>query len=625
MCGSVGVLDFKGLRTGSAMCARNPRCAPLPFSESFQPKPHLAGSAAMNRDDSFRVRPGRIRSRAGQRARPFIFQALAATQRAGSHISRKGRIIAARRSTFGRGRSASIRANRLITGRSRGAVVKARVVRQFRGSTPLAAHLKYLCREGVTRDGEKATMFGPDTGEADHDVFADGCKDDRHHFRFIVSPDDAHELGDLRSFARDLMVDMERDLGTKLDWIGVDHWNTEHPHVHILVRGVADDGENLVISRDYIRQGMRDRASDILTQTLGLRTDRDIRRTIEQQVDTERWTQLDRQLARDTDRHGIIDLAPHPDSQPDTFLTLKVGRLRRLESLGLANEIRPGQWTMTEEAETTLRALGERGDIIKRMHRSLARQGIDKTAADYVLAAEQIDKPVIGRLLERGLDDELRGSAYAIVDGVDGRVHHVRFGDIDAAGDSAPGSIVALRSYKDVTGRSRVALAIRSDFPIEEQIHARGATWLDHQLVARQPVEVGEGGFGRQVKLALQDRSDHLVEQGFAQREGQRVVLVRNLIDTLHSREVDALGAQLAAEVGLSFTKVATGGHVSGIYRRRFSLASGRFAMIDDGLGFKLVPWTPSLDKQIGSHIDGVARASGGVDWSFGRKRGLGL
>lgn len=580
----------------------------------------------MNRDDTFRVRPGRIRSRTSQRARPFILQALAATHRAGGHISRKGRIISSGRSTFGRGRAASLRANRLITGRSRGAVVKARVVRQFKGSTRLAAHLKYLRREGVTRDGEKAIMFGPDADQTGHEAFAERCKDDRHHFRFIVSPNDAHELGDLKSFTRDLMVDMERDLGTKLDWIGVDHWNTEHPHVHILVRGVADDGENLVISRDYIRQGMRDRAGDILTQTLGPRTDHDISRNIERQIDTERWTQLDRQLVRDADRHGIIDLAPHPDRHPDEFLTQKVGRLRRLEGLGLASEVGPGQWIMAAEAESTLRALGERGDIIKRMHRSLAGYGIDSAAAGYVLAAEEIDTPIIGRLVERGLDDELRGSAYAILEGVDGRAHHIRFQDIDATGDSAPGSIVELRRYEDAKGRGRVALAVRSDPSIEEQIHAHGATWLDRQLIAREPVEVGEGGFGREVKQALRDRADHLVKQGLARREGQRVIFARNLIDTLRDREVNALGARLADQTRLPFAKASEGDQIAGIYRQRFSLASGRFAMIDDGLGFQLVPWSPSVEKQLGSHVAGVVRANGGgVDWSLGRRRGIGL
>ncbi|RVC21718.1 DUF3363 domain-containing protein, partial [Mesorhizobium sp. M7A.F.Ca.AU.002.02.1.1] len=512
-----------------------------------------------------------------------------------------------------------------INGRSRGAVVKARVVRQFRGSTPLAAHLKYLGREGVARDGEKAKMFGPDEDGADHDAFSERCKDDRHHFRFIVSPDDAQELGDLKSFARGLMVDMERDLGTNLDWIGIDHWNTEHPHVHILVRGVADDGENLVISRDYIRQGMRDRASDILTQTLGPRTDNDIRRTVERQIDTERWTQLDRQLVRDADRLGIIDLAPLRSHEPDEFLTLKIGRLRKLEGLGLASEIRPGQWTIAEEAETTLHALGERGDIIKRMHRSLSGRGAERRAADYVLATEQTANPVIGRLLERGLDNELRGSAYAVVDGVDGRVHHIRFQDLDATGDSAPGSIVELRRYEDAKGRGRVALAIRSDFSIEEQISAGGATWLDRQLVASKPAEIGEGGFGQEVKQALQVRTDHLVKEGLARHEGQRVIFAHNLIDTLRDREVNALSARLAAETGLPFAKASEGDEVAGIYRQRFSLVSGRFAMIDDGLGFGLVPWSPSVERQLGKHVSGLIGAGGGVDWTFGKKRALGL
>jgi type IV secretory pathway VirD2 relaxase len=579
----------------------------------------------MAKDDDFRIRPGRIRSRSAERARPFVLQALASAQRAGGRITRQGRIVSPRASTFGRGRSASIRANRLITSRSRSAMVKARVVRQQKWATPLSAHLRYLRRDGVTKDGAKARMFGAETDEADHDAFADRCKDDRHHFRFIVSPDDAVELGDLRSFARELMSDMERDLGTKLDWIGIDHWNTEHPHVHIIVRGVAEDGENLVISRDYIRQGMRDRASDVLTQTLGPRTDLDIRRSIERQLENERWTQLDRQLQKDADRHGIIDVAPAPDKQPDEYLTLKVGRLRKLESLGLATAIGPGQWIMAEEAEPTLRALGERGDIIKRLHRSLTEHGLDREAASYVLSAEEINAPIVGRLLERGLHDELYGSAYAIVDGVDGRTHHIRFHDLEATGDSPAGSIVELRRYEDRNGRERVALAVRSDFSLTEQIHANGATWLDRQLIARQPADLGEGGFGRAVKEALDARTEHLIKEGHAHRAGQRIIFARNLLATLREREVDALGQRQATKTGLPFVKATEGDSVSGIYSRRFSLASGRFAMIDDGLGFQLVPWSPSIEKHLDRHVSGFARADGGVEWSLGRKRGLGL
>jgi len=96
-----------------------------------------------------------------------------------------------------------------------------------------------------------ARLFGKDSDDIRASDFADRCDDDRHHFRFIVSPEDAPEMSDLRAFARDLMGQMESDLGTKLDWVAVDHWNTAHPHLHVIVRGVAEDGSDLVIARDY--------------------------------------------------------------------------------------------------------------------------------------------------------------------------------------------------------------------------------------------------------------------------------------------------------------------------------------------------------------------------------------
>ena len=579
----------------------------------------------MTGDSDFRVRPGRIRSSGKQSARPFIAQALAAAQKAGAGISRSGRIVFGNRSRFGKGQRASIQANRLINARSRGAVVKARVVRQTARSALLATHLNYLRREGVTRDGEKARLFGPGSEDVDGRSFAERCEDDRHHFRFIVSPDDAAEMTDLKSFTRDLVGQMEKDLDTRLDWVGVDHWNTEHPHIHLIVRGVRDDGDNLVIARDYIKEGMRDRARDFITQDLGPRSDLDIRRNLDRQVEAERWTQLDRQLLRDGRETGVIDIAPDRQVTPDEYRVLKAGRLRKLESLGLADQVGPGQWVIADEAEATLRELGERGDIIKRMHRALNERGIERGSASYVLAAESLDTPIVGRLVTRGLDDELKGTAYAVVDGVDGRSHHIKLRDIDAAGDSAAGSIVELRKFEDAGGERRVALAVRSDLDIDQQITATGATWLDRQNIAREPVALSNGGFGSDVRRAMQARADHLVEQGFGERQGQRVTFSRNLIETLRGRELDALGGKLAAETGQPFVRPGNGEYVAGSYSQRFTLASGRFAMIDSGLGFQLVPWTPSLEKQLGRHVSGIARDDGGIDWSFGRKRGLGL
>lgn len=589
----------------------------------------------MSRDDDFRVRPGRIRTSKAQRARPFVAQALAAAQKAGGHVSRTGKITSGkgRGPNFARGRVASVRANRLITNRTHFCTVKARIVRNKGDRSPLARHLSYLRREGVTRAAnevsngekyEKARMFGPETDNADAKEFADQCKDDRHHFRFIVSPEDAADMEDLKRFTRELMAQAEKDLGTKLEWVGVDHWNTDNPHVHVIVRGRTDDGQDLVIDRDYIKSGLRDRAQDLVTLELGPRTELDIRRSLERQIEADRWTQLDRQLLRDTNEHGIIDVAPSPDKQADDYSIQKVGRLRHLEHLGLAESVGPGQWIISGEAEATLRELGLRGDIIKRMHRALTERGIERGAADYVLSGEAHGEPVIGRLVERGLDDELRGTAFAVVDGVDGHTHHIRLPDIEAAGDSAPGSIVELRSFEDSRGERRVALAVRSDLSLEAQTTADGATWLDRQLVARDAVDLG-GGFGLEVQQAMEARAEHLIEERLARREGERVIFARNLLGTLRQRELDALGERLSHEMNMPFRGAAAGEYVAGTYSRRFTLASGRFAMVDDSLGFSLVPWTPSVEKHIGQHISGVARADGGVDWSFGRKRGLGL
>src|SRR5690606_30885444 len=142
-------------------------------------------------------------------------------------------------------------------------------------------------------------------------------------------PEDAPQMGDLKGFTRELMARMETDLGTRLDWRAVEHWNTDNPHVHIIVRGVGEDGQNLVISRDYIGEGMRAVAREIVTRELGLRTDLDIRQSLERQVEAERWTEIDRDLSRTMQRDGMIDMAPEPGVRPDGDHVLRMGRLRK--------------------------------------------------------------------------------------------------------------------------------------------------------------------------------------------------------------------------------------------------------------------------------------------------------
>ena len=580
------------------------------------------------RDDDLHVRPGRIHhgNRSAKRPQTFVGEVMRAAKKAG-HVGKSFRSSQGRsRSRFGRGRRAAVSIR--LRSNARRVVMKARVVRHQGArsrSAPLPKHIAYLKREGVTRDGENARMFDAASDTADERAFAERCEDDRHHFRFIISPEDAAKIGDLKTFTRELMRDVEKDLDTKLDWVAVDHWNTDNPHVHVLLRGRADDGQDLVLSREYISRGFRDRAAERVTLELGPRSDQEIRTGLKREVESERWTSLDRAL-RDIadDCGGVADLRPEPDAEDPELRRLLLGRAAKLERLALADPVGPARWTLKPGLEQTLRQLGIRGDIIKTMHQAMSAGGHEPDVSTFALHGEEPSDPVLGKLVKRGLDDELKGSAYAIVAGIDGRTHHLRFNDIELTGDASAGAIVEARAYDDANGRRRLSLATRSDLSIETQVTASGATWLDRQLLAKEPPLSG-GGFGAEVRDAMEARIDHLAEEGLARRQGQRAVFARDLLATLRQRELEDAAAKLSAEAGLAYQPTIEGEHVSGVYRQRVTLASGRFVMIDDGLSFQLVPWRPALEKELGREVRGVMAPGGNVEWSLGRKRGLGL
>jgi type IV secretory pathway VirD2 relaxase len=581
---------------------------------------------AMSGDDSdLTIRPGRIRdggAASGRKSQKLAAQVRRAAARAGLARRRPG---SGKGGTgrHGRGRSAALQA-RFARDRRR-VVIKARVVRhhgtRYRAA-PLARHVAYLERDGVTKDGQDACLFDRQRDVADGDAFAERCEDDRHHFRFIVSPEDATDMRDLRAFTRELMDDMARDLGTELDWVAVDHWNTDNPHIHVLVRGRASDGTDLVIDRDYIREGMRARAEALVTLELGPRNEQEIGAALEREIDADRWTSLDRRLQRMADdADGIVDLRPGGEGGDPHQRNLLLGRATKLERLGLAERIAPATWSLSADLEPTLRDLSIRTDIIKTMHRAMGEpdRGADPTS--FVLQGDAPGDPIIGRLVERGLHDELAGTAYAVIDGADGHAHHVRFRDLELTGDAAPGAIVEVRSWTDPKGGVRLSLAVRSDLTLDQQVAAPGATWLDRQLVGSEPVATGSG-FGEDIRAAMKRRAEHLADEGLARRVGDRIVPDRGLLESLKNRDVAAAATRVEAVTGLPHQPSAPGEHVSGVYRERVTLASGRFAMIDDGLGFQLVPWRPSLDAHLGQHITGTMGRSGAVDWSLGR--GLG-
>lgn len=259
-------------------------------------------------------------------------------------------------------------------------------------------------------------------------------------------------------------------------------------------------------------------------------------------------------------------------------------------------------------------------------------RGEGRGIADFVPDSARSGPPVIGRLIDKGLHDELTGEAYAVIDGTDGRAHHIRLRGVEAFDNAPPiGGIVEVRRFGGAEeARPTLVLANRSDLDLGKQVTAPGATWLDHRLVEREPMPLSMGGFGREVREAMDARAEHLADEGLARREGQRIVLQRNLLATLRRRELDAVGAELSAETGLPHVKAEAGDYVAGTCRRQLKLISGCFAMIeglgaDGGLGFQLVPWLREIDDKLGQHLSGTAKSGGGIEWSLGRKRDLGL
>ena len=643
-------------------------------------------------DDRLRIRPGTPK----QRGDAFINKVLRQTNKAGAKLGKPiGKVGQRPGSRLGRGHVAARFAGASLTPNARRVTIKARLLHLAKaGPRSTAAHLRYIEREGVDRQGGPGHAYGPTTDTADTTAFEARGREDRHQFRFIVSPEDAEQLDDLRTYTRHLMARIEADLGTRLDWVAVDHWNTDNPHTHVVLRGKDDTGKDLVISRDYISVGMRHRAAELATEWLGPSTELEIQRAMQREVDQERWTGLDRTLQREA-KDGLVLPKTLSDPRLQRQRKMLIGRLQRLQHMGLATEQQPGVWAVHPKAEPTLRAMGERGDIIRTMQRAMS--GKQRELA--VFQPGEAGHTVVGRIASKGLADELHDKGYLIVDGTDGKAHyvalpprfeleqyptgavvevkgstHVRAADRNVAAlagegvyrtdhhlavvqgltaaDRDPREVVAAHERRlealrrvgiveraaegvwyvpgDLVERGLqydaqrlgggVKVDLKSHLPIERQARVIGATWLDQQLLGGGK-GLGDLGFGAEVMNALRQRAVFLAEHGLAERHGQHLILTRNLLATLRGRELAKAAQDITADTGLEYRPVTDGQHVSGIYRRSIMLASGRYAMLDDGTGFSLVPWKPTIEPRPGQSLAATMRGNGAF-WEFGRKRG---
>jgi len=426
----------------------------------------------MSDDEEFTPKLGKPRATSKGKGRKYLSRVVAGAARIGATTGKRSALFDGSR--IGRGASMG----RILSGRdrfyglrSRRAIAKMSY-RKLAGNGLAAArvHLSYLQRGGVSREGEAGHLYSAGEDAVDGRAFLERSTGDVRQFRFIVSVEDGDQYSDLKPLIRRLMREVEQDLGTKLDWVAVDHHDTGHPHTHIVLRGVDDRGENLIIGREYVSHGMRQRAIDIVNLDLGPRTTLEIEERLRHDIDAGRMTAIDRRILRDMDASRELG-----QSMRDPFQqSLRVGRLRKLEEMDLAEPIGGGRWRLAEGLEETLQQVGERGDVIRTMQREMSlrnRAGVEQHVFDR---ADGV--PVVGRVIGRGLADELYDRHFLLIDGVDGRSHYVDIGRGDAVGPTYENSIVrvvAARGGVRDADRTVAEIAAANDGRYSVDLHLR--------------------------------------------------------------------------------------------------------------------------------------------------------
>lgn len=431
----------------------------------------------------FRVRLGTARPGRSPKMKGFIGRIKSMVRK---HAAGSGSYRGTRLAKFGRGGLAAARIP--VRSHPQRVAVKSRVVRHSRyssaggASAALSKHIDYLGRDGVAEEGGRGVVFDAhhDLSRDDAQVFREVIVHDRHHFRFIVSPEAGSAL-DLKAYAREFVAHLESDLGTRIEWLGVAHFDTDNPHLHLLIRGKDERGGDLVINREYMSHGMRLRAMELATLHLGVRLPEDIERSLKRDLTADRVTSLDLGLAVQASRHpeGWVSALRKNDGslagERQRLATL--ARLQHLESLGLAREIKPGVWQPDIDLIQRLRSLSIRGDIIALLHERL--RGSDPSITTVIFDKDHPPaEPVVGRVYGRGTVDELTDAQYLLVEARDGRAYYVALSEYSelAGQEAAVGSIVrlapAIKQTSGAADRNIARLAANHGGIYDPIIHA---------------------------------------------------------------------------------------------------------------------------------------------------------
>ncbi len=367
------------------------------------------------------------------------------------------------------------------------------------------AHGRYLARESAAHEGrDDGAGFSRDNQGIDMASELDAWQKagDQRLWKLIVSPEFG-ERADLTRLTRDLMAHMAKDLGTDLQWMAVEHYNTEHPHVHIALRGLRNDGTALRMSREYVQQGIREIAEHLCTRQLGYRTELDAEEAERREITEQRFTSIDRQLIKDAPE---ISLAAGRQCFAVETARLRAphqtARLAVLQRMGLAEPTRAGNWLIRQDFEQLLRAMQRTADRQK----TLSAHGA--LLSDERLQIEALDlsrmATVEGRVLVHG-QDEQSGRNYLMLESTNAKVYFVHCSpEIEEArsrGDLRVNSFVRMRKAS-LSGAVQIEDLGNADRLLTKPGHfTDAAKKLVDQAV--MPTEDGWGGWLGRYQAAL--------------------------------------------------------------------------------------------------------------------------
>ena len=338
-------------------------------------------------------------------------------------------------------------------------VVKARYVKHRPGkvgagggAASLRDHLKYISRDTAGKDGEKAVLFNAQEDGLDGKGFLELCKDDRHHWRFIVSPENGHQIEDFQGYVRSVMVLVEKDLQTSLQWSAAVHYDTDDIHAHVIVRGVNDRGADLVIGQDYVKEGFRRRAQQVATELLGERSLEEIQKSQEREVDALRVTSLDRFIEKQVGEGRSLDVRAKVNFGKSLFYEgLIKGRLRFLAASGLAAEQPPGVFALKENYQDELLRVSQKNEAVKCLYGKVS-SGLDDLSVYSLKAGE--GATIVGRVVDKGIMDELYDRKYVLVQDMTAKLHFVPVGEARAYDLVGKGSLVTIKPGDQSTGKA---------------------------------------------------------------------------------------------------------------------------------------------------------------------------